>query len=82
MPGGGQLNVSAGACQQRCAQILFQLFDGVAERWLGYMQTLCGPAEAEFFGHGSEIAQQACVYIHSVSRLIGCDVVFIYTGKI
>ena len=47
------------ALKQLRADIGFQHLYGMTERWLAYVQTLCGTGEVQFFGDGDEVFQVA-----------------------
>jgi hypothetical protein len=54
----GQCDRPARAVDQLCTQLAFELPDLLAQRWLGHVQPLGGPAEVTFLGHGDEVAEQ------------------------
>jgi hypothetical protein len=46
-----------------CAEGLFQLFDGAAQRGLSDMQTLGRTREAQLFGHGLEVSEMTQFHV-------------------
>jgi hypothetical protein len=54
----GELHAVRGPVEQHRAQLGLQLPDGPAERGLGHVQPLGGPADVAFGGHRDEVAQQ------------------------
>jgi hypothetical protein len=64
-PGGGELDVAAGADEQVGAERALELVDLVAQRRLGDVQARGGPAEMELLRDGQEVAEQARLEIDS-----------------
>jgi len=64
-PGGGELDMAAGADEQVGAQGPLELVDLVAQRWLGDVEACGGPAEVELLRNGQEVAEQARLEIDS-----------------
>jgi hypothetical protein len=51
-PGGGELDLAAGAHEQLCAEGALELADLVAERRLGDVEARGGPSEVELLSDG------------------------------
>jgi hypothetical protein len=52
VPGGGELDLAAGAHEQLCAEGALELVDLVAQRWLGDVEARGGTAEVELLRDG------------------------------
>ena len=59
LPGGGELNLAAGAHEQLRAEGALELADLVAQRRLGDVEPRSGAAEVELLGDGQEVTKQA-----------------------
>src|SRR6185312_221702 len=53
----GQLNAACGALEKRHLQIVFELADMVAERWLSYSKVAGCSRETAEFGNPSEVSE-------------------------
>jgi len=73
LPGGGQLDLPAGASEQFCAEGALELSDLVAQRRLGDVEPRGGTAEVELLGDGQEVANQARLKIDSPSLSIAWE---------
>ena len=68
-PGRRELNVALGTKEQRDAHLGLQLFDLLAERRLGDVEPLGGPAEVKVLGHRDEILEMSKVQFARASYL-------------
>ena len=70
VPGGGELDLAAGAYEQLCAQGALELADLVAQRRLGDVEARGGTAEVQLLSDGQEVAKQTRLEINSPSLSI------------
>jgi hypothetical protein len=73
LPGGGELDLAAGAHEQLGAEGALELADLGAQRRLGDVQPRGGTAEVELLGDGQEVANQARLKIDSPSLSIAWE---------
>jgi len=71
LPGGGELDLTARAQEQFCAEGALELADLVAQRWLGDVEARGRPAEVELLSDGQEVAKQARLKIDRPRLSIG-----------
>ena len=57
----GEFDPPARSLEQRYPELLFELADLVAERWLGDVQALGGPAEVELLRDRDEVLHESQV---------------------
>jgi len=53
------------AIQQLNSELLLESADLARQHRLGYVQSLCGPAEVQLFGNGDEVPQLAQVHVRA-----------------
>ena len=73
VPGGGELDLAAGAREQLCAEGALELADLVAQRRLGDIEARGGTAEVELLSDGQEVAKQTRLEIDSPSLSIASE---------